>query len=657
MISTPDAAAICVACPDGYAQPLTWSTMSGRGRCMRAFPATHDTAATRVTAAIQAAVLRSRRAANTTATTSITVWMICARVISAMTSRKSSQPVPRTASVAASTTSASNDISGSKDTATSTVNTTRGAAISAAIAAARRSAWESVTALLGTGASWGGPTKRNRASRTRPRVVAQYAVRGGLGVSRDARAPRPRQCSERRVATAPSARNPSAGQEEVRQTRSRCGAPARYAGRVIDLRTLREDPEAARDAQRRRGASPDLVDEILADDEARRQSIAAFEKLRAEQKAMGKQVAQAQGDEKAALLAQTKELSVSRSRRPKPRRAKAEEAFDAAMARLPNLASPEAPAGGEDDYTVLEHVGEPRDFKAEGFEPLDHVELGKRLGAIDIERGAKVSGARFYYLTGVGADARARAGQHGDGAGAQAAGFTPMIPPALVKPRAMEGTGFLGQAAADVYHLPDDDFYLVGTSEVPLAAYHIDEILDAETLPRRYAAFSPCYRKEAGSYGKDTRGIFRVHWFDKVEMFTYTTLEESFKPSTSGCSTGRRSGSTSWSCPTESSTPRPATSASRRTQVRLRGVDPDPGQVPRAHLDVELHGVPGAAAQHPRPLRRRHQAVATLNGTLVRDDAHHRRDPRDHQQADGSVRVPEALQPYLQGRTTLDPIA
>ncbi len=424
---------------------------------------------------------------------------------------------------------------------------------------------------------------------------------------------------------------------------------------MIDLRVLRQDPELAREAQRRRGASPDLVDEILARDEARRSAIADFERMRAEQKTMGKQVAQASGDEKVALLSQTKELS-QRVKAAEMAQAEAAEAFDTAMAQMPNLAAPEAPAGGEDDYVVLEHVGVPRDFEAEGFEPLDHVELGKRLGAIDIERGAKVSGARFYYLTGVGADLEfALINMAMDQA--RGAGFTTMIPPALVKPRAMEGTGFLGQAAADVYHLPEEDLYLVGTSEVPLAAYHSDEILDAETLPRRYVAFSPCYRKEAGSYGKDTRGIFRVHWFDKVEMFTYTTLEESFKEHDRllgwekewfdklelpyrvidtaagdlGLSAQRKFDCEVW-IPTQGRY-RELTSTSNCTEFQARRLN-----------------IRGRFPDGIKPL-------ATLNGTLVSMARTIVALLETHQQADGSVRVPEALSPYLQGRTTLEPIA
>ena len=331
---------------------------------------------------------------------------------------------------------------------------------------------------------------------------------------------------------------------------------------MIDPRLLRDDPDRVRAAQTKRGLSADVVDEALAADERRRSAIVEFEALRAEQKTLGKQIPQAQGEEKQALLARTKTLSgrgeEGRGRAgARPRRPTA-----AALMAIPNPAADEAPAGGEDDYVVLEHVGEPRDF-AEGFEPRDHVELGKMLGAIDIDRGAKVSGARFYYLTGVGADLElALVNMAMDQA--RGAGFTTMIPPALVKPRAMEGTGFLGQAAEDVYRVEGEDMYLVGTSEVPLAAYHSDEILDGQTLPLRYAAFSPCFRKEAGSYGKDTRGIIRVHWFDKVEMFSYTTSRTP-RPSTSGCWAGRRSGSASSSWPTGSSTPPPATWACPRS--------------------------------------------------------------------------------------------
>ncbi|MDX6308288.1 MAG: seryl-tRNA synthetase [Nocardioidaceae bacterium] len=423
---------------------------------------------------------------------------------------------------------------------------------------------------------------------------------------------------------------------------------------MIDLRLLRDNPELAREAQRRRGASPELVDEILGADATRRSAIASFEQLRSEQRSLGRQVAQAKGDERAALLDKTRTLSVQ-VKQAESVQEKAEAAFVSAMALMPNIAAPEAPAGGEDDYVVLEHVGEPRDFEAEGFEPLDHVELGQRLGAIDIERGAKVSGARFYYLTGVGADLElALVNMAMDQA--RACGFTTMIPPALVKPRAMEGTGFLGQAAADVYHLETEDLYLVGTSEVPLAAYHSDEILDADTLPRRYAAFSPCYRKEAGSYGKDTRGIIRVHWFDKVEMFVYTTVEESYAEHQRllawekefldklelayrvidtaagdlGLSAQRKFDCEAW-IPTQGRY-RELTSTSNCTDFQARRLS-----------------IRGRFGDQVAPL-------ATLNGTLMATPRTIVAILETHQQADGSVTVPAALHPYLQGRKTLEPV-
>ena len=288
---------------------------------------------------------------------------------------------------------------------------------------------------------------------------------------------------------------------------------------MIDLRVLRTDPERVRASQRARGEDPALVDALLSADEARRAAVVRFDTLRNEQKQLGKLVPKAAGEERAALLDQAKKLAEE------VKAAEAEQnETDAQLNRLQlalsNLLEDGVPEGGEEDFVVLEVVGKPRDFAAEGFEPRDHVELGRILGAIDLERGAKVGGARQYYLTGPGALleigllnlAMAHAVKHG---------FTPMITPSLVKPEAMQGTGFLGQAAENVYRLPEDDMYLVGTSEVPLAAYHMDEILDGAKLPLRYAGYSSCYRREAGSYGKDTRGIIRVHQFEKVEMFSF----------------------------------------------------------------------------------------------------------------------------------------
>ena len=420
---------------------------------------------------------------------------------------------------------------------------------------------------------------------------------------------------------------------------------------MIDPRLLRDDPDLLRKAQEKRGLSAAVVDRALAADAARRTAITDFEQLRSEQKQLGKLISRATGEEKADLLARTKTLAAD-VKTAEATQAEAEQDWREVLYAIPNPAAEESPAGGEDDYVVLEHVGEPRQFD---FEPRDHVELGRLLGAIDLDRGAKVSGARFYYLTGAGADLEfALVNMAMDQA--RAHGFTTVVPPALVKPRAMEGTGFLGQAADDVYRIEGEEMYLVGTSEVPLAAYHSDEILDAETLPRRYAAFSPCFRKEAGSHGKDTRGIIRVHWFDKVEMFTYTTVEESYREHLRllewekefldklelayrvidvaagdlGLSAQRKFDCEAW-IPTQGRY-RELTSTSNCTDFQAR------------RLDIRTRGEAGTTA------------VATLNGTLCAVPRAIVAILETHQQEDGSVLVPQALQPYLQGREVLKPV-
>jgi len=423
---------------------------------------------------------------------------------------------------------------------------------------------------------------------------------------------------------------------------------------VIDPKVLRDQPDLVRAAQAKRGLSDSVVDDALAADTRRRAAIAAYEAKRGEQKTLGKQIPQAQGEEKQALLARTKDLSAE-VKAAEAEQGEAEAAWDAALRAIPNLADEAAPAGGEDDYVVLEHVGTPRDFAAEGFEPRDHVELGRMLGAIDIERGAKVSGSRFYFLTGIGARLeRALTNLAMDQA--HAAGFTEAIAPSLVRPRAMEGTGFLGQAADDVYRIEGEDLYLVGTSEVPMAAYHSDEILDVESLPLRYAAFSPCFRKEAGSHGKDTKGIIRVHWFDKVEMFVYTTpdqaaaehqrllgwekefldkLELAYRVIDTaagdlGLSATRKFDCEAW-VPTQGRY-RELTSTSNCTEFQSRRLD-----------------IRGRFPSGPAP-------IATLNGTLCAMPRTIVAILETHQNADGSVTVPQALRPYLGGLELMEPI-
>ena len=425
---------------------------------------------------------------------------------------------------------------------------------------------------------------------------------------------------------------------------------------MIDPRLLRDDPDRVRAAQAKRGLSAEPVDAALAADAQRRAAIASFEEKRAEQKQLGKQVAQAQGEEKQELLARTRALAAE-VKEAEAAQGAAEQAWQDAVMAIPNPAAEESPAGGEEDFRVLDTVGARPEFD---FAPRDHVELGRMLGAIDLERGAKVSGSRFYFLTGVGARLhRALVNLAMDMAAGW--GFTEAVAPSLVKPRAMEGTGFLGQAADDVYRIEGQDLYLVGTSEVPMAAYHSDEILDADALPLRYAAYSPCFRKEAGSHGKDTRGIFRVHWFDKVEMFVYTTVEESYAEHERllgwerefldalelhyrvidvaagdlGTSAQRKFDCEAWIASQERY--RELTSTSNCTDFQTR------------RLDTRGRFAKEGGGQETRPL-------ATLNGTLCSINRPIIAILETHQQADGSVRVPQALQPYLGGLEVLKPV-
>jgi seryl-tRNA synthetase len=424
---------------------------------------------------------------------------------------------------------------------------------------------------------------------------------------------------------------------------------------VIDLRELRDDPDRFRASQRARGEDPTLVDRVLAADERRRSSATAFDRLRAEQKQLGKRIGQASGAEKTELLASASTLAAEVKAAEAAQNEAADEAQQLSLG-LSNLVEPGVPEGGEEDYVVLEEIGAPRDFAADGFEPRDHVELGRILGAIDLERGVKVGGARQYYLTGVGALLefallRLAVDQ------AVGAGFTPVVTPSLVKPAAMQGTGFLGQAAENVYHLAEDDLYLVGTSEVPLAAYHMDEILDASSLPLRYAGYSSCYRREAGSYGKDTRGIIRVHQFEKVEMFSFCdpadaaaehrrllAWEKEFLDKLElpyrvidvaagdlGSSAARKYDCEAW-IPTQGRY-REVTSTSNCTGFQAR------------RLAIRMRDAEGT-----RPL-------ATLNGTLCAMPRTIVAILENHQQADGSVRVPRALRPHLGGRELLEPSA
>jgi seryl-tRNA synthetase len=419
---------------------------------------------------------------------------------------------------------------------------------------------------------------------------------------------------------------------------------------VIDLKVVRENPDAVRASQQARGEDPGLVDVLAEADTARRAAISAADNLRAEQKSASKLVGKASPEERPGLLAAAKDLA-DKVKAAEVAQAEAEKAYTAAHMALSNIIIDGVPAGGEDDFVVLDTVGEPTAID----NPKDHLELGESLGLIDMERGAKVSGSRFYFLTGFGALLQLGLFQLAVRTATEN-GFTLMIPPVLVRPEVMAGTGFLGAHADEVYHLEDDDMYLVGTSEVPLAGYHSGEILDLSAGPLRYAGWSSCFRREAGSYGKDTRGIIRVHQFDKVEAFVYTRPEEAeaehqrllgwqrqmlahievpyrvidIAAGDLGSSAARKFDCEAW-VPTQQ-TYRELTSTSNCTTFQAR------------RLGVRYRDENG------RP-----QTAATLNGTLATT--------RwlvaileNHQQPDGSVRIPDALVPYV-GVDVLAPTA
>lgn len=411
---------------------------------------------------------------------------------------------------------------------------------------------------------------------------------------------------------------------------------------MIDIKFLRENPDVVRASQKARGESEEIVDKVLASDEVRRTAINEFEILRAEQNTLSKSVSAVKADERPELLENAKALA-TKVKEADSRRSELEEQTKNLVMQLSNILDPAAPIGKAEEFVIIEHVGTPRIFD---FETKDHVELGKLLGAIDTERGTKVAGSRSYYLTGSGAMLEFALVNYAI-ASAVRAGFIPMIPPVLVNPQAMEGTGFLGQAAENVYHLERDDVYLVGTSEVPLAAYHMDEVLPVEKLPIRYAGYSSCFRREAGTYGKDTRGIIRVHQFDKVEMFSFCHPDQALEEHQRllqwekdflnameipyrvidvasgdlGSSANRKFDIEAW-IPTQNAY-REVTSASNCTEFQAR------------RLNIRYKDAGGT------------KAVATLNGTLVAIPRMIVAILENHQNADGTVNIPKALQPFL----------
>ncbi|MBS6346408.1 MAG: serine--tRNA ligase [Alloscardovia omnicolens] len=423
---------------------------------------------------------------------------------------------------------------------------------------------------------------------------------------------------------------------------------------MLDIQFIREHADIVKESQRKRGESVELVDETLRADQERRDSLKAFEDARAQQKAMGKKVASAPNEEKAALIAQTKELAAQVAQF-KDAADEATATYTDLMWKFSNVVEDDAPAGGEDDYVVVQEIGTPRDFSAEGFEPKNHLDLGVGVAGIDMTRGAKVSGSRFYFLRG--AIARMELAMLTMAVDqAENNGFIMTTTPTLVRPEIMAGTGFLNAHADEIYRLREpDDSYLVGTSEVALAGMHADEIIDLSNGPLRYAGWSSCYRREAGSAGKDTMGIIRVHQFNKVEMFTYVKQEDSqaehkrllameqemlgkvevpyriidTAAGDLGSSAARKFDCEAW-VPTQGRY-RELTSTSNCTEYQAR------------RLNIRERVDEGGT----RP-------VATLNGTLATT--------RwlvaileNHQNADGSINVPTAMRPYMGGKEVIEP--
>nr|WP_238397383.1 serine--tRNA ligase [Corynebacterium godavarianum] len=413
------------------------------------------------------------------------------------------------------------------------------------------------------------------------------------------------------------------------------------------MKFLRENPDVVRQSQTARGEDPALVDQLIAADEQRRAAIQAADELRGEQKAFGKKIGQAAPEDRPALLEGSNELK-ARVKAAEAEQEEAEAKVKALQFKIPNPIQG-APAGGEEDFVVLEHVGEVPEFD---FEVKDHLDLGEALGAIDMKRGTKIGGARFYYLVGDGAWMQLGMLMHA-AKKAREAGFKVVVPPVLVRPEIMAGTGFLDEHDEEIYYLERDDLYLVGTSEVALAGLHQDEIIDLSDGPLLYAGWSSCFRREAGSYGKDTKGILRVHQFDKLEMFVYCKPEEAEDMHQKLLGLERE--------------------MLADVEVPYRVIDVAAGDlgssaarkfdteawVPSQHTYRELTSTSNCTTFQARRLNIRYrdengktQIAATLNGTLATT--------RwlvaileNNQQADGSVRVPAALQPWV-GKEVLE---
>jgi seryl-tRNA synthetase len=435
---------------------------------------------------------------------------------------------------------------------------------------------------------------------------------------------------------------------------------------VLNPDFVRNNPQVVKDSQASRGEDPLLVDQFLEKDQLWRNLTVEVDNLRAEQKTLSKEIGNLKAKQKTTpgpeveneLPLLTKK-GTDLSNKITEITSKQDEVkiqADKAMGAISNLVHKDAPVGSEKDFKIIETFGTPRDFQAEGIKVKDHVEIGSDLKLIDIERGAKVSGSRFYYLVNDGALLELALVNFAIDI-AQSHGFSPIIPPALVKPAAMEGTGFLGQAAENVYRIEQDDLYLVGTSEVALAAMHMDEILNYKELPIKYAGYSPCYRREAGSHGKDTRGIFRVHWFDKVEMFIFANTEDADDIHHQILEIEKE--------------------VFAKLELPFRVIDVATGDlgssatrkfdceawIPSSNEYRELTSTSNCTEFQARRLKIRTRAgdktnyVSTLNGTLLAVTRTIVALLENHQQKDGSVYIPEELRPYLKNRKSFSTLA
>ena len=432
---------------------------------------------------------------------------------------------------------------------------------------------------------------------------------------------------------------------------------------MINPDFVRSNPQIIKDSQSARGENPALVDEFLKNDQQWRNLTVEVDNLRAEQKSLSKEIGNLKGQQKSTPGPEIdKQLDVLTKKGTgfsdniaalTSKQEEVKTLADKAMAGISNLVHKNAPVGAEKDFKVIETVGKPRDFNAENLKIKDHVELGEDLKLIDLERGAKVSGSRFYYLVGDGALLELALVNFAIDI-AQNHGFTPVIPPALVKPVAMEGTGFLGQAAENVYRIEQDDMYLVGTSEVPLAAMHMDEILNYKELPIKYAGYSPCYRREAGSHGKDTRGIFRVHWFDKVEMFVFSSIDDADKIHTELLEIEKEI-LTKLELPfrvIDVATGDLGSSAARKFDCEA--------WIPSSNEYRELTSTSNCTEFQARRLKIRTRVgdktnyTATLNGTLLAVTRTIVALLENHQQKDGSINIPKELRPYLRNRESFN---